>query len=125
MLYRSQGGDYDELIEYIDSMSSGQRPLLVVGDFNFCYLKSKYNRAKKHLEAQKFSQLISEPTHIEGHLLDQAYLQDKQAILNVTTEVHSKYYTDHKGLAIMFKKKIGRSKNIKKNKISNKVTINI
>ena len=64
LLYRSQGGDYDELIEHIDSMSSGEKPLLIVGDFNFCYLQTKHNRAKKHLEAQKFSQLISEPTHI-------------------------------------------------------------
>ena len=56
-------------------------------------------------EAEKFVQLISEPTHIEGHLLDQAYLQDKQDKLDVTTEVHSKYYTDHKGLAIILKKK--------------------
>ena len=78
--------------------------MLVVGDFNFCHLKSKYNRAKQYLKSQKFSQLVSEPTHIEGHLLDQAYLQDKQHNLDVTTEVHSKYYTDHKGLAIIFKK---------------------
>ena len=115
LLYRSQGGDYDELIENLDKMSSGQKPLLIVGDFNFCFLQSKYNRVKKHLEAQKFSQLISEPTHIEGHLLDQAYLQDKQEHLDVTTEVHSKYYTDHKGLAIIFKKKIlGGQKNSKR-----------
>ena len=110
MLYRSQGGNYDELIDHIDSMSSRQKPLLIVGDFNFCYLQSNYNRAKQHLEGQKFSQLISEPTHIEGHLLDQAYLQDKQENLDVTAEVHSKYYTDHKGLAIILKKKVRRSK---------------
>jgi len=30
------------------------------GDFNFWYLKRKYNRAKQHLEAEKFVQLISE-----------------------------------------------------------------
>ena len=108
MLYRSQGGDYDELIEHIDMMSSGEKPLLILGDFNFCYLKRKYNRAKQHLEAEKFVQLISEPTHIEGHLLDQAYLQDKQDNLDVTTELHSKYYTDHKGLAIILKKRVMR-----------------
>ena len=108
LLYRSQGGDYDELIEHIDMMSSGEKPLLIVGDFNFCYLKRKHNRAKLHLEAKKFAQLINEPTHIEGHLLDQAYLQDKQVKLDVTTEIHSKYYTDHKGLAIILKKRVMR-----------------
>ena len=79
-----------------------------IGDYNFCYLKGKRNRAKLHLEAKKFAQLINEPTHIEGHLLDQAYLQDKQVKLDVTTEIHSKYYTDHKGLAIILKKRVMR-----------------
>ena len=106
LLYRSQGGDYDELNGHIDLMSSEGKPLLIIGDFNFCYLTNKNNRTKQHLEANNFLQLISEPTHIEGHLLDQAYLQDKKGQLEYTAEVHSKYYTDHKGIAIMLKKKI-------------------
>ena len=44
--------------------------------------------------------MIDEPTHIEGHLLDQAYLKDEHDTLQCTIELQSKYYTDHKGLAI-------------------------
>ena len=44
--------------------------------------------------------MIDEPTHIEGHLLDQAYLKDENDTLQCTIELQSKYYTDHKGLAI-------------------------
>ena len=84
-------------------MKSGDKPQLVVGDFNFCYLDSSFNSTKHFLEAQNFSQLITEPTHIEGNLLDQAYFKDIDGLLECTAEVHSKYYTDHKGLAITVK----------------------
>ena len=49
--------------------------------------------------------MLSEPTHIEGNLLDQAYLRDLKGELDLTVELHSKYYTDHKGLAIIITKK--------------------
>ena len=76
----------------------------MVGDFNFCYLTDKNNKIKRHFEARNFTQMISEPTHIEGHLLDQAYLQDKERQLKWTTEIQSKYYTDHKGISIIVTK---------------------
>ena len=49
--------------------------------------KTKFNRTKKHLKAKNFLQLINEPTHIEGHLLDQAYLRDSKGKLEVESEV--------------------------------------
>ena len=103
MLYRSQRGDYDKLNEHIDSLMSEGKPLLIVGDLNFCYLKNKYNRTKQHLKAKHFLQLINEPTHIEGHLLDQAYLRDNNGKLDTESEVQSKYYTDHKSLSIILR----------------------
>ena len=103
LLYRSQRGDYDKLNEYIDSLMTHDKPLLIVGDFNFCYLKTKFNRTKNHLKAKNFLQLINEPTHIEGHLLDHAYLRDSKGMLEVESEVQSKYYTDHKSLSIILK----------------------
>ena len=103
-LYRSQSGDFNKLIEYIDLMSTDGKPLLVLGDFNFCFMNNKNHRVKQHLKAKNFSQLIREPTHIQGHLLDHAYLQDKEGQLRWTTEIHSKYFTDHRGIAIILKK---------------------
>ena len=103
LLYRSQRGDYDQLNEHIDSLMSEGKPLLIVGDLNFCYLKNKYNRTKQHLKAKHFFQLINEPTHIEGHLLDQAYLRDSEGKLETESEVQSKYYTDHKSLSIILR----------------------
>ena len=82
-------------------MKSPNKPQLVVDDFNFSYLDSS-----SFLEAQNFSQLITEPTHIEGNILDQAYFKDIDGLMQCTTEVQSKYYTDHKGLAITVKQGI-------------------
>ena len=49
--------------------------------------------------------MISELTHIKGNLLDHAYLRDLKGELDCTAKLHSKYYTDHKGLAIIIKNK--------------------
>ena len=103
-LYRSQSGDCNKLNEHIDLMTTDGKPVLVLGDFNFCFFSNKNSRMKQHLEAKNFSQLIREPTHIQGHLLDQAYLHDKEGQLRWTAEIHSKYFTDHRGIAIILKK---------------------
>ena len=90
----------------LESLSSREgKPLLVIGDINFCYLTSEFNVTKQYMERKQFIQMINEPTHIEGHLLDQAYLRDKDNTLSCTVEVQSKYYTDHKGLALIIKRR--------------------
>ena len=55
------------------------------------------------MRERNFEQLIKEPTHIEGNLLDQAYMRDVEHILNVTGDIQGKYYTDHKALNIIIK----------------------
>ena len=56
------------------------------------------------MKERGFKQLIAEPTHIEGNLLDQAYLLDIKEELTAKAEVHGKYYTDHKSLNIILNK---------------------
>ena len=104
VLYRSQAGNHNDLKANLEAMINRSKPQLVIGDFNFCYLENSSNATKKYLEENDFTQLITEPTHIEGNLLDQAHVRDVQQINKYSTEIHSKYYTDHKGLAIMIQK---------------------
>ena len=85
-------------------MQSEKKPQLILGDFNFCYLDKTYKSTRHFLKKENFCQLIAEPTHIEGNLLDQAYLKDINKTLNITAETHSKYYTDHKALALIVEK---------------------
>ena len=80
------------------------KPLLLVGDFNFCYLGETTNTTCNFLQSLNFKQLIEEPTHLEGNLLDQAHLKDTRRILTWTGKLHTKYYTDHKAIALLIKK---------------------
>ena len=93
----------EEMNQHLREMKSEGKPQLILGDFNFCYLDKSLNPTKCFLKQENFTQLILRPTHIDGNLLDQAYLQDIHDTLEVKAETHSKYYSDHKGLAIMIK----------------------
>ena len=75
---------------------------MVVGDFNFCYHES--NSTLKYLINNNFNQLIQEPTHIDGNILDQAHVRDVKGKFKYFQEVHSKYYSDHKGISIIIQK---------------------
>ena len=86
---------------WIEHMMILGKPHLVIGDFN--YSQSSSNPNKKYLEENEFESLIDEPTHIEGNVLDQAYLQDRDKKLTVTAGLHCKYYTDHKAIALIIK----------------------
>ena len=103
VLYRSQQGHMEEMNEHLQQMLSEEKPQLIIGDFNHCYLNKASNSTRNFLEINNFRQLIMEPTHIEGNILDQAYMRDVNRTLEITGETHSKYYTDHKGIALMIK----------------------
>ena len=104
VVYRSQQGNQKALNDAIDSLTNHKKPELIIGDFNFCYLDKSPSAVKQHLKGNHFKQLINEPTHIEGNLLDQAHLRDVKGALQCTAEVHSKYFTDHKALALIVTK---------------------
>ena len=104
VLYRSQQANFTDLNEKIKRIITNGKPQLIIGDFNFCYLGAQSNTTRKYLMKKNFSQLINEPTHIEGNMLDQAYLTDIDGTLQCTASIQSNYYTDHKGLAITVKK---------------------
>ena len=59
-----------------------------------------------------FHQLVQEPTHIQGRLIDHAYSFDPQKKLKLYFERYSPYYSDHDGLCLAIedtnKKKIGK-----------------
>jgi exonuclease III len=104
VLYRSQNGDQNHLTLILEKLLDSEKPLLVVGDFNFCFMGNSSTPTKKYFHENHFQQLVQEPTHIEGNLLDHAYMRDMKRVNKYKTEVHSKYYTDHKGVAILIKR---------------------
>ena len=104
VLYRSKNGNLQDLAQKLDSLLNTQKTQLVIGDFNFCFLENSSNSTKQYMKNKDFNQLIKEPTHIEGNLLDQAYVRDVRSYHKFSAKLHSKYYTDHKALEIMVKK---------------------
>ena len=101
VLYRSQDENQNDLIKNLKSLTTRDKPQLIIGDFNFCYQDDSLNVTLKYLKDNDFNQLIKEATHIEGNLLDQAHLRDVKRTYKYKVEVQSKYYSDHKGLAIV------------------------
>jgi exonuclease III len=104
VLYRSQNGNLKLLIQYLKNLINREKPLMIIGDFNFCFLEDSSNFVTKYLDENSFSQIVKEPTHIEGNLIDQAHLRDREGKYKCSVEVHSKYYTDHKGVALLIKR---------------------
>ena len=104
VLYRSQTGNLKLLKQYLENTYLGDKPLLVIGDFNLCFLKESPIFLKKYFNENSFSQLVNEPTHIEGNLLDQAHMRDTKGKFKCSIEIQSKYYTDHKGIALIIKR---------------------
>ena len=102
VIYRSQNGNHEDFIKNLKSLRSSKKPQMIIGDFNFCYHEN--NLTLKYLHINNFDQIIQEPTHIEGSLLDQAHVKDVKRKFKYLVEVHSKYYSDHKGLSIVIQK---------------------
>ena len=103
-IYRSKDGDLMHMSEMVKEMTHLEAPQLVIGDFNYCQMSTSSNSMRKYFEENQFHPLVKEPTHIEGNIIDQAHLRDIGRSLEISTELHSKYYTDHKGLAIIVKR---------------------
>ena len=86
-------------------MMSKEKPLMIIGDFNYCFIENSSNSTKKYLQDNKFTQLVKEPTHIEGNLLDQAHVRDIRRVHKYSAKLHSKYFTDHKAISVLVKMK--------------------
>ena len=104
-IYRSRNGNLANLNDEIGTMMQPDKPLLLIGDFNYCQAELSTNPTKKFLTQNNFMNLIDKPTHIAGNVLDQAHLHDIERTLTAAATLHSKYYTDHKGIAVIIKKR--------------------
>ena len=103
VLYRSSGSNLETLNLNLNALISTEKPILILGDFNFCHLETSLNHTRKFLDEMNFKQLVEVPTHIQGHLLDQVHLKDPDSKLICTVTLQPKYYSDHKGLGVIIK----------------------
>ena len=96
-IYRSQNGSHEQLVKVLQKIITSDKTTLVIGVFNFSYEKERTSTKRFFIE-KNFMQLVTEPTHIDGHILDHAYLSNECRDVEFLTEIHAKYYSNHRGL---------------------------
>ena len=104
-IYRSQTGNSLELLEELKRLLVLDRPTLITGDFNACFIENFSNRMIQGLVEIGFDQLVHEPTHIRGRHIDHAYIRDPHDELKprptgtpharAKMNRYSPYYSDH------------------------------
>ena len=100
-VYRSSGCriKFEDIFKNITL--SKEKPTLIVGDMNICYQEQRENGNIQYLETNRFKQIVTGPTHLQGGHIDHVYLNDYQSqFKSVDVEMYSPYYTcrDHDGL---------------------------
>ncbi len=104
-IYRAQYGNMERVVEMVKGLIDIQKTCIVGGDINKCFIKDQNNPLTEFLLAFGFSQMVKNPTHLHGSLLDHIYFcqgPDREKY-EVTIESHGKYYTDHDAITIMLR----------------------
>ena len=109
-VYRSQLGHSLELLDQLRILIDPGRMTLITGDFNICFRENFNNRMVQGLLGMGFDQLVHEPTHIRGRLIDHAYFLDPSGTQNQLIERYSPYYSDHDGVCITLPEIIKKDK---------------
>ena len=99
-IYRSQIGNCSKLIQDLKQLIDERRVTIIIGDFNICYRENTLNKIPQGLKQLGFKQLVHEPTHIQGRIIDHAYLLDPSGKNYHVHERYSPYFTDHDGICV-------------------------
>ena len=93
--------DLQDLLE-----DPNNKTTIVCGDLNFCAKKHPTHPIKLFLEKENFVQLVNDPTHIEGGVLDHVYVKCKgsKTLDDIQTKMKGCYYSDHDKNVIFIKR---------------------
>ena len=102
IVYKAPSGKDAELQRHLHSMIDSNKSVLVLGDFNMCFIEKCTNQTTSFLLQNDFKQIVRQATHIDGGHIDHAYI--RSTTLMVSAEVYSPYYTakDHDAICISF-----------------------
>ena len=98
VVYKSPKGKDSDLRNMLQTVINPERPTIICGDLNMCFIDNKNSDSISFLMEIGFKQLVQDSTHIKGGHIDQVYVLD----LHANIELYSPYYTakDHDGLLI-------------------------
>ena len=77
------------------------KPTLIIGDFNLSFSDGKKSSTLQFFQQNTFQQLVQEPTHIEGNIIDQALIKDEAKINSYKATLRAMYFTDHRAIAVL------------------------
>ena len=103
-VYRSSLGSLNDLHEELKRQIEQNKDCVILGDFNWCCIENR-NKVSQYLEAEGFTQLVTEATHRQGRAIDHCYvkLQENEPYLHF----HANYYSDHSALCLALVNKQG------------------
>ena len=94
-IYRSAGAQTESLIHDVSSLISSGKHTLIVGDFNLCYISDYSHQLFEALRVKGFQQIVKNPTHIEGRLIDLVFTNNLDPDINYQVEQQAQFFTDH------------------------------
>ena len=68
---------------------------MILGDFNMCYASQKQRTVLKRLEELNFTQLVNNPTHIHGRIIDHVHFLSPNSSKSLYIKQHAQYFSDH------------------------------
>jgi hypothetical protein len=104
VVYKAPAGNDSVLARHLENLTTNRnKPTIVCGDFNMCFIDNRKNKSTSFLLHSGFKQLVHEATHIGGGHIDHVYLRSENS-LGVMMELYSPYFTakDHDALCISF-----------------------
>ena len=97
-VYRSSDSSKSSMIDFLSDMRTlifKKKKILILGDFNFNASCQDQNYILRQLENWNFKQLIQNPTHIQGGVIDHCYISNNLPLDSISLSQKSVYYTDH------------------------------
>ena len=103
-VYLSNGFDWKALKKILEDFIQSKNDLAVIGDTNINYL-SEDDNFTKFMKNKKFVQMIQQPTHESGGLLDQIYINESLSKKNPKCFQKAVYFSDHDAIYLHVPKK--------------------
>ena len=94
-IYLSQDVKLVEVLNHLKNFVTNRT--IILGDVNF-YPDSS-NLLTRQLKLWKFSQLVEEPTHDKGNIIDHVYVSE-DLLHRATCDLHYVYYSDHQVVCV-------------------------
>ena len=105
-VYRSSDSVKSNMVDFLTDLRtllSTKKKTLILGDFNFNASSQKKNFLLRGLENWNFKQLIQDPTHVQGGVIDHCYISNDVPICSISLYQKSVYYTDHDIIEVTIK----------------------